>query len=268
MTSALRVDPAILRAEAAKTSQLAADVKATGSSAGASLSSAANGVAGLQCAGACDAAAESVVAASGGSGDRWSSFGDNLGKAAQAYERADAEHGAKVDKAGETPEHGFQPVPGGPVGARPININDVTYDKVGSPGGPQATQGYINQALDRMGITDPAARQRWSQAYLTLTEHESSQRPNAINDYDSNARKSTANVSDGYGNWCSRGLAQCVPPTFAQYHQPGTSNNIYDPVANIAASMNYVMARYDVNRDASNIFAQVAPTNPGTRQGY
>ncbi len=100
MTNALRVDPAVLRAESTKTSELAAAVKATGSSAGASLNSAATGVAGLQSAGACQAAAESVAAVSVRNGDRWSTFGDNLVQAAQAYERMDAEQGAKIDKAG------------------------------------------------------------------------------------------------------------------------------------------------------------------------
>ena len=100
MTSALRVDPAILRAESAKTSRLAADVKAAGSATCASLSSAAAAMADLQSAGACRAAAESVAADSGRSGDGWSALGGNLADAAQAYERTDAEQGGKIGKAG------------------------------------------------------------------------------------------------------------------------------------------------------------------------
>lgn len=244
------------------------------------MTSAISGATGLQCGKACQAAAESVTQSVGKASGSWSTFGENLNKAAKAYEDADHAGAGKIGKAGEktgqdgsTPapnpgQNPADPTPGSPTGPQPINVGDVTYDKVNNPSGAQATQGYINQALDKLGITDPAARQRWSQAYMTLTQHESTYNPNAINDWDDNAKKSTAKVADGYGNWCSRGLAQCVPPTFAQYHQPGTSNNIYDPVANVAASMNYLMGHYGVSRDASNIFAKVGQTNPGTRQGY
>ena len=37
---------------------------------------------------------------------------------------------------------------------------------------------------------------------------------------------------------------QIIPPNFAAYHTPGTSNNILDPVANIAAAENYIRLRY------------------------
>jgi SLT domain-containing protein len=37
---------------------------------------------------------------------------------------------------------------------------------------------------------------------------------------------------------------QTIMSTFETYHQAGTSNNIYDPVANIAASINYIKSRY------------------------
>ena len=42
----------------------------------------------------------------------------------------------------------------------------------------------------------------------------------------------------------SQGLMQTIPGTFAAYHQAGTSMNITDPVANIAAGINYIKARY------------------------
>ena len=37
----------------------------------------------------------------------------------------------------------------------------------------------------------------------------------------------------------SKGLLQVIGPTFAEYHVPGTSSNIYDALANIAAAVNY-----------------------------
>ncbi|WP_327314118.1 transglycosylase SLT domain-containing protein [Streptomyces sp. NBC_01235] len=63
---------------------------------------------------------------------------------------------------------------------------------------------------------------------------ESSGNPNAINDWDINAINGIP----------SKGLLQVIPPTFAAYHVPGTSWNIYDPVANITAAANYAADKY------------------------
>ena len=42
----------------------------------------------------------------------------------------------------------------------------------------------------------------------------------------------------------SKGLLQVIQPTFDAYHVPGTSSNIYDPVANITAACNYACHVY------------------------
>ncbi|AKN69504.1 lytic transglycosylase [Streptomyces sp. PBH53] len=63
---------------------------------------------------------------------------------------------------------------------------------------------------------------------------ESSGNPMAINLWDSNAAKGIP----------SKGLLQVIDPTFNAYHVPGTSFDIYDPVANITAACNYAAARY------------------------
>ncbi|GAA1003046.1 lytic transglycosylase [Streptomyces sp. F-3] len=63
---------------------------------------------------------------------------------------------------------------------------------------------------------------------------ESSGNPYAINNWDINARNGVP----------SKGLLQVIPPTFKAYHVPGTSWNIYDPVANITAAANYAAHRY------------------------
>ncbi|MFI9615989.1 transglycosylase SLT domain-containing protein [Streptomyces sp. NPDC052023] len=63
---------------------------------------------------------------------------------------------------------------------------------------------------------------------------ESSGNPNAINNWDINAQNGIP----------SKGLLQVIPPTFKAYHVPGTSWNIYDPVANITAAANYAADRY------------------------
>ncbi|MFI1162117.1 transglycosylase SLT domain-containing protein [Streptomyces sp. NPDC020801] len=63
---------------------------------------------------------------------------------------------------------------------------------------------------------------------------ESSGNPRAINLWDSNAARGIP----------SKGLLQVIDPTFRAYHVAGTSFDIYDPVANIAAACNYAAARY------------------------
>ncbi|WP_236565592.1 MULTISPECIES: transglycosylase SLT domain-containing protein [Nocardia] len=117
----------------------------------------------------------------------------------------------------------------------------------------------IEGALDALGITDPVAREYWKQGYRVLIQRESGNDPNAVNNWDSNAAAGRA----------SRGLTQTIPSTFQAYHVAGTSNNIHDPVANVAASMNYVMERYGVSRDGHDLQEKVQQTNPrAAAKGY
>jgi TP901 family phage tail tape measure protein len=69
---------------------------------------------------------------------------------------------------------------------------------------------------------------------LRRMNQESGGNPRAINNWDINARRGDP----------SRGLMQTIMSTFRAYHYPGTSWNIYDPLANILASMRYALARY------------------------
>ncbi|MCZ9342695.1 transglycosylase SLT domain-containing protein, partial [Streptomyces sp. TRM76130] len=91
--------------------------------------------------------------------------------------------------------------------------------------------GWIREALDVMeekGIPG---------SYHGLHKNiirESSGDPKAINDWDINAINGVP----------SKGLLQVIPPTFEAYHVPGTSWDIYDPVANITAAANYAADKY------------------------
>lgn len=91
--------------------------------------------------------------------------------------------------------------------------------------------GWISQALDIMrahGIPG---------SYNGLHRNimrESTGNPNAVNGWDVNAQNGTP----------SCGLLQVIQPTFNAYHVPGTSSNIYDPVANITAAANYAADKY------------------------
>ncbi|MBQ1093971.1 transglycosylase SLT domain-containing protein [Streptomyces sp. B93] len=96
---------------------------------------------------------------------------------------------------------------------------------------PNNLDGWIRESLDIMkskGI--PGTYHGLHRNIL----RESSGNPNAINDWDINAINGVP----------SKGLLQVIPPTFQAYHVPGTSWNIYDPVANITAAANYAADRY------------------------
>jgi LysM repeat protein len=142
----------------------------------------------------------------------------------------------------------------GPVGkGGTIPINSVTYDRYDGGG---RVSSWTTQACGIMDV--PAAH--WVRGYEVLCTRESSGNPNAINTYDSNAHGPLQ--SDGHPLHCSRGVAQCIPDTFASNHVAGTSDDIYNPVANIAASMRYVMNRYGVSSDGSNLASCVQQADP------
>jgi hypothetical protein len=135
-----------------------------------------------------------------------------------------------------------------------IGIEDVNYSLSGGTGD---IYSWISQACQAAGLpyTDG-----WVQGFVTLCFRESSDMPNAVNTTDGNATGPT--VGDGNPQNCSRGVAQCIPQTFAAYHVAGTSVAIYDPVANIAAASQYVRARYQVSLDGSNFAANVQQADP------
>lgn len=134
-----------------------------------------------------------------------------------------------------------------------IAIGAVTYARHSGGG---AIDSWISSACQLLGLTTT----HWLPGYRQLCQRESSFGANAINNWDSNAWGPVQ--ADGYPLHCSRGVAQCIPDTFAAHHAPRTSTDIYDPVANIAASMRYVMSRYGVSADGSNLAAKVQQANP------
>ena len=67
---------------------------------------------------------------------------------------------------------------------------------------------------------------------LYQMQTESGGNPNAINNWDSNAAAGDP----------SRGLMQTIMTTFRAFHWPGTSWDIYNPLANIAAALNYAVS--------------------------
>ena len=71
-------------------------------------------------------------------------------------------------------------------------------------------------------------------ALLTQMQHESGGNPNAINNWDINAKRGTP----------SKGLMQVIDPTFHANAMAGYNTNIYDPLSNMIAAINYTVKRY------------------------
>ncbi|MEU7633886.1 transglycosylase SLT domain-containing protein [Nocardia sp. NPDC049220] len=91
--------------------------------------------------------------------------------------------------------------------------------------------GWIRQALDVMRAHNIPGTYEGIHRNIM---RESTGNPQAINLWDSNAAMGIP----------SKGLLQVIDPTFATYHVEGTSWDIWDPVANIAAACNYAAQRY------------------------
>jgi len=106
----------------------------------------------------------------------------------------------------------------------------------GPPAGgppPGNVQEWIRQAIEELrkqgiNVTEADAQRIWQ-----IIQHESGGNPHAINNWDSNAAKGTP----------SKGLMQTIDPTFNSYKLPG-HGDIWNPVDNICAGVNYAVSRY------------------------
>ena len=106
----------------------------------------------------------------------------------------------------------------------------------GPPAGgppPGNVQEGIRQAIEELrkqgiNVTEADAQRIWQ-----IIQHESGGNPHAINNWDSNAAAGTP----------SKGLMQTIDPTFNSYKLPG-HGDIWNPVDNICAGVNYAISRY------------------------
>ncbi|MEV8457340.1 transglycosylase SLT domain-containing protein [Streptomyces sp. NPDC052095] len=143
-------------------------------------------------------------------------------KAAEAKAAAQAKADAKARAAAVHTEA---------VAAQRTEPQAASRSEVRTPVYANTLDGWIRQALDIMqahGI--PGSYDGLHRNIM----RESTGNPNAVNGWDINAQNGTP----------SCGLLQVIQPTFNAYHVPGTSTNIYDPVANITAAANYAADRY------------------------
>ena len=93
----------------------------------------------------------------------------------------------------------------------------------------------IKRALSAAGVPPPGTLSQWLSGLNTLITRESGWNASAINRTDSNAKAGHP----------SQGLAQTIPGTFNAYVPASLkSRGILDPVANVAAAIRYIVARY------------------------
>ncbi|MBP2056231.1 peptidoglycan hydrolase-like protein with peptidoglycan-binding domain [Streptomyces griseochromogenes] len=145
-----------------------------------------------------------------------------------------------------------------PVRAGRLTLGQVTYHDPNDAFGEAAMRRYADTACHLTGM-DP---EFGVPALVTISRRESAyNNPRfRVNDTDSNARGPLA--ADGHRQNCSRGATQCIPTTFAAFHQAGTATTPYDVVADMCATVNYVRDRYHVNQSGSNFTARVQQADP------
>lgn len=95
----------------------------------------------------------------------------------------------------------------------------------------------------------------WAPGLATIIQYESGGNPQAINLSDSNAAAGDP----------SRGLMQTIGATFERYRLQALPDDIFDPIANLAAAINYIKARYG---DIANVPGLVALAQGGAYVGY
>lgn len=144
---------------------------------------------------------------------------------------------------------------------RMVDWADKLFDQLGaislanySPSaGVEQWRSLVIQALKMEGVYSPENVERT----LFQMQTESGGNPMAINLWDSNA---AAGIP-------SKGLMQCIDPTFRAYARPGFDTNIYDPLSNILASIRYALARYG---SLANAYRGVGYANGGlvTKPGF
>jgi len=137
--------------------------------------------------------------------------------------------------------------------------SDSSGNSLAPPGGAQyadqaQVESWINQAFQVLEADGVPASELDEAGVLLIIEHESSGNPNAINNWDSNAKAGDP----------SRGLMQTIGTTFNAYKLPG-HDDIYNPVDNIIAGVRYAISRYG---SIQNVPGVKSVDNGGSYVGY
>lgn len=115
-------------------------------------------------------------------------------------------------------------------------------------GGVEQWRSLVVRVLKELGQAES-----WADTVLRRMNQESGGNPNAINNWDSNAKAGHP----------SQGLMQTIPSTFNAYAGPYRSLGITNPLANIYAGVNYALHRYGslsaLNRAGGYAFGGIVP---------
>ena len=114
-------------------------------------------------------------------------------------------------------------------GVKDPQNTQISGDSVGGSG----VERWRNVAIRALKMTGQYSAANLN-ALLNQMRTESNGNPNAVNNWDINAKNGTP----------SKGLLQVIDPTFRQYAMPGFNSNIFDPLSNILASIRYALSRY------------------------
>ena len=112
------------------------------------------------------------------------------------------------------------------------SARDAMFASVGPSGSSGGASRWASVALQALALEGQPAS--WLGLLLRRMNQESGGNPMAQNNWDSNAMRGDP----------SRGLMQTIGSTFRAYHDPRLANNIFDPLANIAAAIRYTLGRY------------------------
>ena len=130
-------------------------------------------------------------------------------------------------------------------GVKDPQNTQISGDSVGGSG----VERWRNVAIRALKITGQYSTANLN-ALLNQMRTESNGNPNAVNNWDINAKNGTP----------SKGLLQVIDPTFRQYAMPGFNSNIFDPLSNILASIRYALSRYG---SLTNAYRGVGYANGG-----
>ncbi|HAR1427422.1 TPA: tape measure protein [Enterococcus faecium] len=114
-------------------------------------------------------------------------------------------------------------------GVKDPQNTQISGDSVGGSG----VERWRNVAIRALKMTGQYSTANLN-ALLNQMRTESNGNPNAVNNWDINAKNGTP----------SKGLMQVIDPTFRAYAMPGFNSNIFDPLSNILASIRYALSRY------------------------
>lgn len=106
-------------------------------------------------------------------------------------------------------------------------VNTIT--PVGASGDVESWRPLVLQALRMLGLP-----MDWADITLRRMNQESGGNPRAVNLWDVNAKRGDP----------SKGLMQVIASTFRAYRDTRAPDDVFDPLANILASMKYATARY------------------------